>query len=113
MIPSLASTPYNTPSSSSSNTASPGGLNPSANEQAFLQLLVAQLKNQDPTQPQDGTQFVAELAQFTSVDEQLAMRQDLDQINSLLAAGAASQAGKGSGASNTGQTNGTSAPTQS
>jgi flagellar basal-body rod modification protein FlgD len=72
-------------------------LNPTANEQAFLQLLVAQLKNQDPTQPQDGTQFVAELAQFTSVDEELGMRQDLDNINSILNAGQSSQTGPSGG----------------
>ncbi|HVB38503.1 MAG TPA: flagellar hook capping FlgD N-terminal domain-containing protein [Vicinamibacterales bacterium] len=37
-------------------------------ENAFLQLLVTQLQNQDPLQPQDPTQFVAELAQFSSLD---------------------------------------------
>jgi flagellar basal-body rod modification protein FlgD len=33
----------------------------------FLQLLVAQLKNQDPLKPQDNAQFVSELAQFTAL----------------------------------------------
>ena len=37
-------------------------------QQQFLQLLVAQLKNQDPMQPMDNTQFVAELAQFSSLE---------------------------------------------
>ena len=51
-----------------------------ANEQTFLKLLVAQLQNQDPMQPQDGLQFVTQLAQFSSLEQNLQMRQDLDAI---------------------------------
>jgi|SRR5471030_2395464 len=36
---------------------------------AFLQLLVTQMKNQDPLSPQDNTAFVAQLAQFSSVEQ--------------------------------------------
>ncbi len=53
---------------------------PLANKATFLQLLVAQLKNQDPQSPADGTQFVAQLAQFSSLETGLASRQDLDAI---------------------------------
>jgi flagellar basal-body rod modification protein FlgD len=35
----------------------------------FLKLLVAQLKYQDPTHPQDGTEFLAQTAQFTMVEK--------------------------------------------
>ena len=70
--------------SQSGSQASNAALDPVANEQTFLQLLVAQLQNQDPTQPQDGTQFVAQLAQFSSLEQQIQMRQDLDSINSSL-----------------------------
>ena len=37
-------------------------------QQQFLQLLVAQLKAQDPMQPADGQQFTAQLAQFSMLD---------------------------------------------
>ena len=53
----------------------------------FLQLLVAQLKNQDPFNPTDSTQFVTQLAQFQQLEQSVkparisrAMRQDLDQL---------------------------------
>lgn len=75
-----ATTPgsQNTASSSSSSS----GTSALANQSAFLQLLVAQLQNQDPTQPVDGTTFVTQLAQFSSLEQDLAMRNDLDSINS-------------------------------
>ena len=68
-------------STSASSTDPLGGL---ASEQAFLQLLVAQLQNQDPTAPQDGTQFVSQLAQFSSLEQEIQMRTDLDSINGVL-----------------------------
>ena len=46
----------------------------------FMTLLVAQLKNQDPLAPQDGAQFVAQLAQFNSLDQLVGIRQSIDQL---------------------------------
>ncbi len=59
-------------------------LDPMASEQTFLKLLVAQLQNQNPLQPQDGTQFVAQLAQFSSLEQEVQMRTDLDSINTIM-----------------------------
>ena len=69
---------------SSSQPAAPTA-DPMVSEQTFLKLLVAQLQHQDPTQPQDGTQFVAQLAQFSSLEQQVQMRQDLDAIKTSTA----------------------------
>ena len=38
-------------------------------QDAFLKLLVTQLENQDPTSPQDNSQFIAQLATFSSLEK--------------------------------------------
>lgn len=57
----------------------------------FLQLLVAQLKYQDPTNPADSTDFLAQTAQFTMVEKltQLAERAETSAVveRNLAAAG--------------------------
>ncbi len=73
-------------SSSGSSTSSTGSTSSLASESTFLTLLVAQLQNQDPSQPADGMQFVTQLAQFTTLEQNLAMRTDLDSINSKVPA---------------------------
>jgi flagellar basal-body rod modification protein FlgD len=56
------------------------GVDPLANKNTFLNLLVAQLRNQNPLNPADGTQFITQLAQFTQLEQTLSMKQDLDGI---------------------------------
>ena len=60
------------------------GLDALANENTFLQLFIAQLKNQDPLSPQDGTQFVAQLAQFSNLEQTLGMHSDITAIRTDL-----------------------------
>jgi flagellar basal-body rod modification protein FlgD len=50
------------------------------NTNMFLQLLVAQMKNQDPLKPQDPTQMVTQLAQFNSLQQQITSNQYLKQM---------------------------------
>lgn len=64
-----------------STTNSSDGANSLASQQTFLQLLVAQLQNQDPTQPVQGTEFVTQLATFSNVEQTLAVRQDVDAMS--------------------------------
>ena len=73
-------------SQTSAATAITSGTDKLANEQTFLKLFVAQLQNQDPLNPQDGTQFVAQLAQFSQLEQSLQMRQDLDAVRQDLEA---------------------------
>ena len=47
-------------------------------KQAFLQLLVAQMKYQDPLQPTDNTEYVAQLAQFSSLEAMNNMSESMD-----------------------------------
>ena len=46
----------------------------------FLKLLVAQLKGQNPLDPKDGTEFISQLAQFSSVEELINIRTALEKI---------------------------------
>ena len=65
-----------------------------SNFETFLQLLTAQLKNQDPLSPLDSNEFTAQLTQMTGVEQQLLTN---DLLTSLLAA---QQGGGLGGASN-------------
>jgi len=61
------------------------------NKNDFLQLLVTQLKNQDPLNPQDSSAFVAQLAQLTQVEQTYNINTNLQQLlSSQINAGALS-----------------------
>ncbi|HUN40607.1 MAG TPA: flagellar hook capping FlgD N-terminal domain-containing protein [Acetobacteraceae bacterium] len=46
----------------------------------FLNMLMTQLQNQDPTSPMDSDQFTSELVQFASVEQQIGTNQSLTQL---------------------------------
>jgi flagellar basal-body rod modification protein FlgD len=62
----------------SSTASSSGTTSKPPTEQMFLQLLVAQMKNQDPTNPSDPTQFVTQLAQFSQLEQVIGIRTDIE-----------------------------------
>jgi flagellar basal-body rod modification protein FlgD len=59
------------------NPAAPAIDDSLANKEAFLQLLVAQLKNQDPLNPADGTEFLSQLAQFSELEQLMGIRTEI------------------------------------
>lgn len=54
----------------------------SLGKQDFLNLLVAQLQNQDPLNPQDPTAFTAQLAQFSSLEQLTSVNDTLTKMSS-------------------------------
>lgn len=68
-----------------------------ATKQTFLTLLVAQIKNQNPLNPADGTEFLSQLAQFSELEQLISIREELEAIGKSIrslapADGAVSQA---------------------
>ena len=113
MTPSITN---NSSSQTSSGTQTSSGssasslLDPMTMEQSFLQLLVAQLQNQDPLNPQDGSQFVSQLAQMSSLEQELQMRTDLDSMNGMMTKADSQTTSSQSGQTN--QTNQNNSSTQ-
>ncbi|MDY6821967.1 MAG: flagellar hook capping FlgD N-terminal domain-containing protein [Deferribacterota bacterium] len=48
---------------------------------AFLQLLVAQMKNQNPAEPMDNSEFVSQSAQFSALEQLINLSDKLDNLN--------------------------------
>ena len=65
-----------TPTAAAAQTASAA----SVDYDAFLQLLVAEMQNQDPTKPMESTEYVAQLASFSNVEQSIKMNEKLDSL---------------------------------
>jgi flagellar basal-body rod modification protein FlgD len=50
----------------------------------FLKLLITQLSNQDPTNPVEDTQFIAQMAQFSSLEQMANMNQQFTKMTAML-----------------------------
>ncbi len=83
--------------SGSSNSNSSGALtnalaatsnnNQFVSQNTFLTLLITQLQNQDPMNPQDSSQFVTQLAQFSSLEQMTQLNQNFTSVLDNSAAG--------------------------
>ena len=73
-------------------TASASSKNDALGKDAFLQLLVTQMQNQNPLEPQDNGEFVAQLAQFSSLESMTNLTTTVDSIASLYQSSQALQA---------------------
>lgn len=84
-LSSGSTTPPATPSASSA---------ASTTQDMFLELLVAQLQNQDPTNPMDTTNMVTQLAEVQQLQETIGLGQNvssiLQDLNQLTGAGSTS-----------------------
>ena len=66
----------------------------SADFDTFLRLLTTQMRNQDPLNPMESTEFVAQLAQFSTVEQQIVANRTLTSIlEAVTEAGTGSMAG--------------------
>lgn len=71
---------------------------------AFLRILAAQMANQDPTQPQDGTEYVSQFAQFAAMEQMSNLNNTMSQFasQSLIGKGVMLNAYDGNGNAITG-----------
>src|ERR1041384_7653884 len=49
-------------------------------QNTFMELLITQLKNQDPMNPQDSSQFVSQLAQFSSLEQMTQLNKNISSV---------------------------------
>lgn len=59
--------------------------NPALDKNDFLKILITQLSHQDPTQPMDDKSFIAQMAQFSSLEQMTNMSEGLAKVASLVA----------------------------
>ncbi|MGO4684482.1 flagellar hook assembly protein FlgD [Hyphomicrobium sp. 2TAF46] len=70
-----------TGSSTSTDTAtSAAAKSNTLNYNDFLKLMIAQMQNQDPLNPTDSTQYMSQIAQFSSVEQSINTNSKLDQL---------------------------------
>lgn len=77
--------PISNASQFSSTGATAAGGTTEGNQDMFFKLLITQLQNQDPTNPMDGTEFTAQLAQFSQLEKLDTMNSSLDYLQLYLA----------------------------
>lgn len=59
-------------------------MNDSLDKDAFLQLLVTQMQYQDPLDPQDNSEYVAQLAQFSALEQMTNVYKSVEEVSKLV-----------------------------
>ena len=67
--------------SSSSSSSSTSSLSSLTSESTFLQLLIAQIQNQDPLNPTDSIQFVGQLVQYSELEQLMGINQGVQTLS--------------------------------
>ncbi len=65
------------------------GLQQTLGKDAFLKILTEQLKNQDPLKPQDDKEFIAQMAQFNSLEQMIELNKGFTELSQRFAQGQA------------------------
>ncbi len=55
-----------------------------ANQDVFMQLLVAQLKYQNPMNPADGVEFMTQLTQFSELEQMVSIRKGVESMTEMI-----------------------------
>lgn len=74
-----------TSSATATSTGTTAGDAAALDYDAFLQLLIAQMQNQDPTDPMDPSEQLSQLAQFSQVEQAIVTNNKLDALLSSVA----------------------------
>jgi flagellar basal-body rod modification protein FlgD len=86
----VSSPATNVPSAAASASTAKAGQKATLNYDNFLQLLMTQMKNQDPTEPMKSAEYMGQLASFSQVEQSVDANSKLD---ALLSSATFSQAG--------------------
>jgi len=78
--PVTGATSTTTTSSPSNSTAGQAAEKASIDYDSFLKLLIAQMKNQDPTDPMDASEQISQLATFSQVEQSIQMNSNLETL---------------------------------
>ena len=83
-IPGLSHANKATSAAAPDQTPAKTGDDPLTQKNTFLQLLVAQIRNQDPLKPADGVEFLSQLAQFSSLEQSIQLKDEVASVRKAI-----------------------------